>query len=482
MAVSSALGGVVRRREDPRLITGAGLYTDDVRLDRCLPGVVRIFGAGDLEFASATARPQLASDVVLFVGDAIAVAVAETRDQAVDAAAAVIVDYDPLPVVVDSVKALEPNADLVQADREDNLIVDFEVGEPGALEGADVSIKARFINQRLAAVPIEANAVVVEPDGTGGIRVWASTQVPFRVRTQVADALGLPDAKVHVIAPDVGGAFGAKLMTYPEQSVLCAVALKLDRRVRWFEYRSENMVAMSHGRAQVQDVALGATRDGKLVGLDLEIVADCGADAGLGAALPGFTMLLSSGVYDIPKIHVRTRTALTNTTIVSAYRGAGRPEAIAMIERAMDMLAFELGLDPAELRRRNFIRGGFPFTTAAGAIYDSGDYPRALDVALEAAGYDDLRREQKARRERGDRVLLGVGISSYVEMTAVQLTSEFGFARVSADGSFTVGVGTSSSGQGHETAYAQLAASLLDVPIGRVSVVQSDTNLLRSEM
>src|SRR6266851_2100298 len=429
MAVSSALGGVVRMREDPRLITGAGLYTDDVRLDRCLhavfvrslmaharlksvdvtlaaamPGVVGIFGAGDLEFASATARPQLASDVVLFVGDAIAVAVAETRDQAMDAAAAVIVDYDALPVVVDSVKALEPNADLVQADREDNLIVDFEVG----------------------------------------------------------------------------GAFGAKLMTYPEQSVLCAVALKLDRPVRWFEYRSENMVAMSHGRAQVQDVALGATRDGKLVGLDLEIVADCGADAGLGAALPGFTMLLSSGVYDIPKIRVRTRTALTNTTIVSAYRGAGRPEAIAMIERAMDMLAAELGLDPAELRRRNFIRGEFPFTTAAGATYDSGDYPRALDVALEAAGYDELRREQKARRERGDRVLLGVGISSYVEMTAVQLTSEFGFARVSADGSFTVGAGTSSSGQGHETAYAQLAASLLDVPMGRVSVVQSDTNLLRS--
>src|SRR6266851_3315260 len=453
MAVSSALGGSVRRREDPRLITGAGVYTDDVRLDRCLHGVVGIFSAGDLEFASATARPQLASDAVLFVGDAIAVAVAETRDQAVDAAAAVIVDYDPLPVVVDSVKALD---------------------------GADVSITARFVNQRLAAVPIEANAVAAEPDGQGGIRLWASTQVPFRVRTQVADALGLPEAKVHVIAPDVGGAFGAKLMMYPEQTVLCAVALKLDRRVRWFEYRSENMVAMSHGRAQVQDVALGATRDGKLVGLDLEIVADCGADAGLGAALPGFTMLLSSGVYDIPKIRVRTRTALTNTTIVSAYRGAGRPEAIAMIERAMDMLAAELGLDPAELRRRNFIRGEFPFTTAAGATYDSGDYPRALDVALEAAGYDELRREQKARRERGDRVLLGVGISSYVEMTAVQLTSEFGFARVSADGSFTVGAGTSSSGQGHETAYAQLAASLLDVPMGRVSVVQSDTNLLRS--
>ncbi len=183
-----------------------------------MPGVVGIYRAGDLIFPSVPARPQLASDVVLFVGDAIAVAVAETRDQAVDAAAAVIVDYDPLPVVIDSVKALEPNAALVQADREDNLIVDFEVGEPGALDGADVSITARFINQRLAAVPIEANAVAAEPDGEGGIRMWASTQVPFRVRTQVADALGLAEAKVQVIAPDVGGAFGAKLMTYPEQS------------------------------------------------------------------------------------------------------------------------------------------------------------------------------------------------------------------------------------------------------------------------
>src|SRR5260370_30470 len=260
-----------------------------------MPGVVGIFGAVDLEFASATARPQLASDVVLFVGDAIAVAVAETRAQAVDAAAAVIVDYDPLPVVGDSVKALEPNASLVQADREDNLIVDFEVGEPGALDGAAGSITARVVKHRRGAA------------------------------------------------------------------------------------------------AQVQDVALGATRDGKLVGLDLEIVADCGADAGLGAALPGYTMLMSSGVYDIPKIRVRSRTALTNTTIVSAYRGAGRPEAIAMIDRAMDMLAAELGLDPAELRRRNFIRGEFPFTTAAGATYDSGDYPRALDVALEAVGYDGLR-------------------------------------------------------------------------------------------
>jgi len=495
----------VKRREDPRLVTGAGRFTDDVHPAGCLhavfvrstlaharikgidtaearamPGVVAIFGARDLEFETFTPRPRLASDTVRFVGDAIAVVVGETREAAVDGAAAVAVDYEPLPAIIDSTAALAPGAPLVYADRDDNLILDFEVGELGALDGAEVSVRSRFVNQRLAAVPIEANAAVVEPDGEGGLRMWVSTQVPFRVRSQVADSLGLPEEKVRVIAPDVGGAFGAKLMTYPEQAVLGAVVRKLDRPVRWFEFRSENMVAMSHGRAQVQDVALGATRDGKLVGLEAEVVADSGADAGLGAALPGYTMLMSSGVYDIPKIRFHVSSVLTNTTVVSAYRGAGRPEAISMVERAMDLLALELGMDPVELRRRNFIRGPFPYTTAAGALYDSGDYERALDLAVEAAGYQELRREQKARRERGDRVQLGIGVSCYVEMTAVQLTSELGSARVEANGSVVVTVGTTASGQGHETAYAQLVSSLLDVPIENVTVVQSDTGMVRS--
>jgi carbon-monoxide dehydrogenase large subunit len=486
-------------------VTGAGRFTDDVHPAGCLhavfvrstlaharikgidtaearamPGVVAIFGARDLEFETFTPRPRLASDTVRFVGDAIAVVVGETREAAVDGAAAVAVDYEPLPAIIDSTAALAPGAPLVYADRDDNLILDFEVGELGALDGAEVSVRSRFVNQRLAAVPIEANAAVVEPDGEGGLRMWVSTQVPFRVRSQVADSLGLPEEKVRVIAPDVGGAFGAKLMTYPEQAVLGAVVRKLDRPVRWFEFRSENMVAMSHGRAQVQDVALGATRDGKLVGLEAEVVADSGADAGLGAALPGYTMLMSSGVYDIPKIRFHVSSVLTNTTVVSAYRGAGRPEAISMVERAMDLLALELGMDPVELRRRNFIRGPFPYTTAAGALYDSGDYERALDLAVEAAGYQELRREQKARRERGDRVQLGIGVSCYVEMTAVQLTSELGSARVEANGSVVVTVGTTASGQGHETAYAQLVSSLLDVPIENVTVVQSDTGMVRS--
>ena len=503
MAVSAALGGVVRRREDPRLVTGAGHYTDDIQPEGCLhavfirsphaharitgidvsaaleiPGVVGVFQAADLTFESETARPRLCTDEVKFVGDAIAVSVAETRGAAVDGAAAVAIDYEVLEALVDSTVALEPGTLLVHPDKGDNIAFEFELGEDGALEGADVVVRSRFVNQRLAAVPIEANAVVAEPDGEGGIRMWASTQVPFGVRSQVADALGLPEAKVRVIAPDVGGAFGAKLMAYPEQSVIAAIAKMLDRPVRWFEYRAENMVAMTHGRGHVQDVALGATADGKLVGLEARVITDAGAYAGLAPPQLVLTALLASGVYAIPKIRFNGSCVYTNTAVMSAYRGAGRPEAIAMIERAMDMLAVELRMDPAELRRRNLIGGPFPYTTATGLTYDTGDYARALDLALKAAGYDELRREQRAGRERGDRTQLGIGLSTYVEMTAVLTTTEFGGARAEADGAIVVAVGTTSSGQGHETAYAQLASQLLDVPMDAIRVVQSDTGLV----
>jgi carbon-monoxide dehydrogenase large subunit len=503
VAVSSALGGVVKRREDPRLVTGAGRYTDDVNPTGCLhavfvrsthahariaavdagvaksmPGVVGIFQAADLTFESFTARPRLCPEVVKFVGDAIAVAVAGTREQAVDAAAAVAVHYDPMPVLVDSTAALQPGATLVHPDNGDNRAFDFEVGDDGALEGADVVVRARFVNQRLAAVPMEGNAVVAEPDGEGGITMWTSTQVPFEVRTQVAEALGLPEANVRVIAGDVGGAFGAKLMTYPEQSVIATLARKLDLPVRWFEYRSENMVAMTHGRGHVQSVALGAKADGRLVGLEADVIADAGAYAGLAPPLVIYTTMLASGAYNIPRIRYRASCVFTNTAVVSTYRGAGRPEAIALIERAMDMLAVELRMDPAELRRRNLIRGPFPHTTATGLTYDTGDYARALELALEAAGYDDLRREQRARRERGDRVQLGLGLSAYVEMTAVLRSSEYCAARAEADGSIVLAAGTASSGQGHETAYAQLASQLLGVPMDHIVVVQADTGLL----
>ncbi|HEY5035231.1 MAG TPA: xanthine dehydrogenase family protein molybdopterin-binding subunit [Candidatus Dormibacteraeota bacterium] len=503
MAVSSALHGVVRRREDPRLVTGAGKYTDDVQPPGCLhavfvrsphahariasvdvsvalslPGVVGVFQASDLAFASETPRPRLCADEVKFVGDAVAVAVAATREAAVDAAAAVVVDYEIQQALVDTTRALEAGAMLVHPDKGDNLAFEFDLGEEGALEGADVVVRSRFINQRLAAVPIEANAVVAEPDGEGGIRMWTSTQVPFGVRGAVADSLGLPEASVRVIAGDVGGAFGAKLMTYPEQSVIAAIAKKLDRPVRWFEYRTENMVAMTHGRGHIQNVALGATAKGKLVGFEADVIADAGAYAGLSPPQLVLTALLASSVYAIPRIRWRGSCVYTNTTVMSAYRGAGRPEAIAMIERAMDMLAAELAMDPAELRRRNLIGGPFPYTTATGLTYDTGDYAKALDLALEAAGYEELRREQRARRERGDRVQLGIGVCTYVEMTAVLNTTEFGEARAEPDGSMVIAVGTTASGQGHETAYAQLASQMLGVPIDSVRIVQSDTGVV----
>ena len=507
-----ALGGAVKRREDPRLITGAGRYTDDMRPDGSLhavfvrstmaharisgidraaavamPGVVGVYVADDLglkpqEFPSldAFARPPLASEVVRFVGDAIAVAVAETGAQAMDAALAVVVDYEPLGVVADPASALKADAPVLHAVKGDNVASTMEFGEPSALEGAEVVVRERFINQRLAAVPIEANAVVAEPDGDGGVRLWASTQVPFRVRAEVSELVRLPEEKVRVIAGDVGGGFGAKLATYPEQSIIAALAVKLQRPVAWFEYRSENLVAMTHGRAQVQDVAIGATRDGHVTGLEVSILGDAGAYPGQAAGMPYYTGQMSSGVYDIPKVHFSAQVAATNTTVVSAYRGAGRPEAISLIERAMDMLAMELGMDPAELRRRNLIAGPFPHTTAAGATYDSGDYRTALDRALDAAGYDELRREQKARRDRSDRLQLGIGLSMYVEVTAILTPMEYASARAEPDGSIVVLSGTTSTGQGHETAYAQIASSLLDVPIDVVRVVMSDTGLVAS--
>ena len=513
MAVSSALGGAVRRREDPRLVAGAGQYTDDVRrpgsvhavfvrstlaharLRRVdageaatMAGVVGVFLARDLglkpraQFPApdTMARPPLATDVVRFVGDMIAAVVAETQAEAIDAAAAVVVDYDPLVPVVDTAAALEPGSAIIHPANESNLAFRVELGQAGALDRAEVIVRGRFVNQRLAGVPIETNAVIAEPDGEGGLRMWVSSQVPFRVRDEVAEAVGLPEAKVRVVTPDVGGGFGAKLATYPEHSVVGALAMKLGRPVRWLEYRTESMVAMTHGRAQLQKVSLGAMRDGTLVGLEVELIGDAGAYPAIGAYLPLLTGQMSCGVYDLPKAWVRARASSTNTSVVAAYRGAGRPEATALIERAMDMLADELGIDPADLRRRNLITPPFPHDTPTGVTYDSGDYVRALDVALAAAHYKELLRDQEVRRNRGDRLQLGIGISCYVEVTAGGTPMEHAAARVDADGSFTIHAGTTSSGQGHETAYAQLAAALLDVPMESVRVIESDTGVVKS--
>lgn len=511
----SILGNEVKRTEDPRLLTGAGRYLDDLRLEgvasavfvrspiaharitaidttqaAAMPGVLGVFTAADIPGTMqmlpmpmpALARPLLASETVRYVGDQVAVVVAETRTQATDAAELVVVDYDPLPVVIDPERATEPDAALLAPAHGSNVAFGAPAArDEGLFADADVVVKARFVNQRLAAAPMEANGCAALPDPeTDGLILYCSTQHAHGAQGSVAGAIGLDASKLRVIAPAVGGGFGAKGGAYPEWAVCCLLAQRLGRPVLWFETRSENMTAMVHGRAQIQLVELGAKRDGTLVALRGHAIQDCGGYAAFGAVLPTMTRMMSSGVYRIPKIEFGFSSVLTNTTPVSAYRGAGRPEAAAMLERGMDMLAGELGMDPAELRRRNFIPpDAFPYTTAAGQTYDVGDYERALDEALRLAGYEQLRKEQQVRRERGDSRLLGIGIACYVEITGFG-GNEFGSVEVHPDGSVTVLTGTSPHGQGHETAWAQIVSDTLGVPLESVTVLHSDTKIVPS--
>ncbi|HKT83155.1 MAG TPA: xanthine dehydrogenase family protein, partial [Solirubrobacterales bacterium] len=449
--MTSILGAAVKRREDPRLVTGKGAYADDIRLDgglHCafvrsplahatiksvdtgaakeMPGVIGVFVANDLNlephfglalYPPDLARPPLATDRVRFAGECIAAVVAETPGQAVDAAAAVFADLEPLEALVDPFAAAE--ADPLFPDFPTNVVMQSEFGDEDALEGAEVVVKGRFVNQRVAAVPIEPNVFVAAPDPeTGGLRAWVSTQVPHRVRDDLAQWLGLEEKQVRVQALDVGGAFGSKLTPYPEQLIVARLAWDLKRPVRWVETRSESFLALCHGRGQVQEVELGAKRDGTIVGLKARVTQDAGAYPNNGGFLPHFTGMMVTGVYQVPKVHYTWRSVATNTTPIGAYRGAGRPEATALIERALDLLAAELGIDAAEVRRVNLIpKDAFPYSTPTGATYDSGDYEKALSAAMDAAGYAELRGEQRRRREVGDRVQLGIGVSTYVEIT-----------------------------------------------------------------
>ena len=507
----SILGHPVRRKEDPRLIRGEGCYVDDVRLEdplfavyvrastaharlksidtsaaAAMPGVVAVHTAETLGLPArkgfpavpdAFVREPLSRDAVRHVGEPVAVVLAETRAEAVDAAEAVVVQYDPLQAVVDLEAAARDEVLLFSDGGTNHCYQVVQGGDQDVLEGAEVVVRARFVNQRLAAVPMEPNALAAAPDPeNGGLTVWASCQMPFAVRAEVAQATGLEPSAVRVIAPDVGGGFGAKALVYPEQLVAAVLAHRLDRPVRWVETRTENLQNMAHGRGQIQDVELGARADGTIVGLRVRVIADTGAYPTLGAWLPTFTGMMLSGVYRIPRIDYHSESVATNTAPISAYRGAGRPEAAALIERAVDMLAAELELDPAHVRRRNFIPpDAFPTQTASGAPYDSGEYARALDRALEAAGYEQLRRDQAERRRRDDPRLLGIGLSVYVEITGGGAPHEFGSVEVRPDGGLLVLAGTSSHGQGHETTFAQLAAERFQVPIDRVEVVHSDT-------
>ncbi|WP_028929863.1 xanthine dehydrogenase family protein molybdopterin-binding subunit [Pseudonocardia asaccharolytica] len=509
----SIFGTRVRRVEDLALITGASTFVGNLHRDGLLhaafvcsplahaeingidtraaasaPGVVAVFTAADLRLPAhhgfmvlnpELPRPPLATDRVRFVGEAVALVVAESVAAAADAAELVEVDYEPLPAVVDMEAALEPGAPLQFPDYGSNRVAGARSSpDPDPLAGAEVVVRARMVNQRVAVAPMEGNAILADPGGDDehDLVVHVSTQMPHGFRDQLCGVFGLDAPRVRVIAPHVGGAFGGKAGLLAEHTATIGAARALDRPVAWVESRSENLVSMPHGRGQIGYYELGLTREGKITGLRARVVGDAGAYAGFGGALPMYmTYIMAPGVYDIPAVGFDVAVAVTNTTAMGAFRGAGRPEAAAHLERLMDLAAAALGVDPVELRRRNFHDpAAFPLTTAVGARYDSGDYDLPLREALRLAGYEKLREEQAARRERDDPVQLGIGVSVYVEITAGE-GSEFGSVRVHPDGSATVSAGTSAHGQGHATAFAMLAADTLGIPLEKITFSQSDT-------
>jgi carbon-monoxide dehydrogenase large subunit len=516
----SILGHPVLRKEDPGILTGDTQYFDDLAVPglahvafvrstvahadlreidtadaAAMPGVAAVYTAADLEVADhqgfvmlppTANRPPLARGRVRFVGDIVAMVVAATRQQAIDAAEAVVVDYDPLPTVVDVEAAVAEGAPVLHEAVGSNVIFSaagMGMGAPieGLMDDADIVVTAKFHNQRLAGVPMEPNGIVAIPDD-GGLTVWIPTQAPNSVQGELASSLGLDPAQLRVRTAAVGGGFGPKAAFAVEFILVAKAALALGRPVKWAETRSENMLAMVHGRGQVQFVDLGLTRDGTFTALRVNVLGDAGAYPAIGAFLPFFTHTMSGGVYAIPKIEFNWSAVMTNTTTTGAYRGAGRPEATQLLERVIDMAADEIGIDPAELRRKNFLpkfeAPGAPASSGL-AMYDTGDYARALDQALTAVGYDDVLAEQARRRAAGDTKQLGIGISSYVEITApAGMHAEWGAVAVDDDGSVKAYVGTSAHGQGHETAFAMIVSELMGVPMDQVTLVQSDTALI----
>ncbi|HEX6421354.1 MAG TPA: xanthine dehydrogenase family protein molybdopterin-binding subunit [Acidimicrobiales bacterium] len=515
VAGGSILGHPVLRLEDPALLTGAARYVDDLVAEgaahvvfvrspfahgtvrgvdvgeaAAMPGVLAVHHAGDdlglgpvqgFPMLPATFnRPVFAGERVRFVGDIVAAVVAETREQATDAADAVFVDIDPLPAVIDGAAALADGAPVLFPEVGSNVCFATNFGdEADPLAGADVVAEVSMVSQRLAGAPMETNGCLMVPGdpAAGSLTAWVSHQAPHSIHPVIAGALGLEPAAVRVVCPWVGGGFGPKAATYVEYVIAAKVALELGRPIRWTPTRSEDMVSLVQGRDHAMTARLGLDGEGRILGLDATVVANAGAYPAAGAVLPVLTQMMAVGVYDIPKVRFAGTSVVTNTTTIGAYRGAGRPEATQLIERVLDVAADRLGIDPAELRRRNFLDpGAFPLTTTTGGQYDSGEYAKALDAALAAAGYDDLRAEQQRRRDAGDPVALGIGVSCYVEVTApLGLHTEWGAVEVHDDGTATMAVGTSAHGQGHHTAFAMIVSDVLGIPLERIAFVNSDT-------
>ncbi|MFT3853077.1 MAG: xanthine dehydrogenase family protein molybdopterin-binding subunit [Ilumatobacteraceae bacterium] len=512
----SILGTRVVRTEDPELLVGGARYVSDLPLEhplylvfvrsempharvagidtsaaRDMPGVVAVWTAAELGVAphhgmvkvhDDFARSPLATDTVRFVGDAIAAVFAESVTEARDAADAVNVDYEPLDALVAPEDALADGAELIFERHGSNVAISSTDPRNDAIfADADVVVRGRYVNQRIAVAPMEPHAAAAEMAADGRLTFYPSTQMPHLVQMQLAGALGLKRKDVHVVTPHVGGGFGGKAGLYTEQTVVAKAAMTLGRPVIWTATRTEDLATLSHSRAQIQYVELGCKRDGTFTGLRVRLVGDAGAYPGIGAFLPAGTRRMSNGTYRFPAIQFDVAVAVTNTTPTGAYRGAGRPEATALLERAVDHAALELGIDPIELRRRNLLGDDvFPFTTLTGVTYDSGRYAFPLDEAACFVGYDELRAEQRARREQGERMLLGIGVAAYVEITAGGGAAEYGAVEIHPDGSATVKAGTSAHGQGHQTAFAMILSSRTGIPVDKIRLVQSDTDLVRS--
>jgi aerobic carbon-monoxide dehydrogenase large subunit len=524
----SILGTRVVRTEDPRLLTAGGTYVDDLRVPelagaarvtfvrspfghalitgidasaaREAPGVIAVLTyqdindipppppppeggpppgseAAPLPLGGVWQEPLLAVDRVRFVGEPVAIVLTDDTYQGEDAAELVSVDYEPLPAVVDPADALAGGTLLFPGAGSN---VPVTIGKPAddtAFGGCDVVVERDIVNQRVAPVPLEGRATAAcWVDGK--LTVWASTQNAQISRFILAGAFGLDPGAIRVVAPDVGGGFGAKVGIDRDAIIVAWAARHTGRALRWVETRSENLTAMTHGRAQRHAVKIGGTRDGRVLAYRLDVVQDTGAYARMGGFLPTLTTLMAAGPYDIAHVETAFRVVVTNTTPISAYRGAGRPEATAAIERAMDLFAAEIGMDPADVRRKNLVPSDkFPYQTPCGAVYDTGDYLGGLDKVLAGAGYTELRAEQARRRERGDVVQLGIGVSSYVEITAADAENgETARLVVHEDGTATVYTGSSAHGQGHHTAWAMLVEADLGISMDKVTVVHGDTD------
>ena len=528
---SSPLGRPIKRKEDAKLLHGRTNWTDNIQLPGTLhmailrsplahakitkldvapalaqPNVVAAYGADELGDLNGSIPcvwpvtddivmpdfPSLAKGKVRQVGDCVAVVLATDPVHAADALEAIEVEYEPLDAVVDMEAALAPDSPVLHDDAGTNKCYVYNLGGgyDEAAAKADVIVKRRFINQRLIPAFMEPRSVVAAPMGMSDeMTVWSSTQIPHVLRVLMALVTGIPENNLRIVAPDVGGGFGGKLQLYREEVLVTQIARKLGRPVKWTETRSEDMVATHHGRDQIQDIEIAATKDGNILGLKVDLIANMGAYLQIiTPGIPLLGMFMYPAIYKMDAYDFQCTGVFTNTTPTDAYRGAGRPEATYAIERIVDELAAELDMDPMELREKNWIKHEeFPYTTVAGLTYDTGNYEAATAKALDLFGMDELRAEQKARRESGDPVQLGIGISTFTEMCGLAPSRTLGALKYVAGGwehatirmlptgKVELITGTSPHGQGHETAWSQIAASILGIPVEDIEVVHGDT-------